>query len=63
MSEEFRAVTRKKWIARRSINPRLRKLSERCNEKDEKEVDVEIFLKYNERLEFGSFPKLIYFNS
>ncbi|XP_039970337.1 SRR1-like protein [Bactrocera neohumeralis] len=50
MSEEFRAVTRKKWIARRSINPRLRRLSERCNEKEEKEVDVEAFLKRLEQL-------------
>lgn len=57
MSEEFRAVTRKKWIARRSINPRLRKLSERSNEKDEKEVDVETFLKYTKSLEFSFFTK------
>ncbi|XP_012161718.1 SRR1-like protein [Ceratitis capitata] len=50
MSEEFRAVTRKKWMARRAINPRLRKLSERSIEKDEKEVDVDAFLKRLEQL-------------
>ncbi|XP_036322786.1 SRR1-like protein [Rhagoletis pomonella] len=50
MSEEFRTVTRKKWIARRSMNPRLRKLSERANEKDDKEVDVEALVKRLEHL-------------
>ncbi|XP_053951711.1 SRR1-like protein [Anastrepha ludens] len=50
MSEEFRAVTRKKWIARRAINPRLRKLSERSTEKEEKEVDMDAFLKRLEQL-------------
>ncbi|XP_067617590.1 SRR1-like protein [Eurosta solidaginis] len=50
MSEEFRAVTRKKWMARRSINPRFRKLSEPCTENDAKEVDTEAFLKLLEHL-------------
>ncbi|XP_005180065.1 SRR1-like protein isoform X1 [Musca domestica] len=44
MSEEFRTVTRKKWIAHKSINKRTRRLSDKGYEKDFPEVDVDKFM-------------------
>ncbi|XP_061388429.1 SRR1-like protein [Musca vetustissima] len=44
MSEEFRTVTRKKWIAHKSINKRTRRLSDKGYEKDFPDVDVDKFM-------------------
>lgn len=44
MSEEFCVVTRKKWMARRSIQKRPRRISDKGYDADCPDVDVEKFL-------------------